>query len=176
MTGTDIVARAQRYVDDTIDSDDALVAINEAIDKLGDLGLIYESANITAGTANGWYPLPVDMTSLVSVSDGNGNNYEDFQQRGLEIHFSASGVYTVFYRKHPEGIAVLTETPPVHVSYHDTLCTYLKGWFKLKDDDESPDGLRLMSQFENDAAKVFSILRRKRGNGRITVMRAAIEG
>jgi hypothetical protein len=62
------------------------------------------------------------------------------------------------------------------VSYHDTLCTYLKGWFKLKDDDESPDGLRLMSQFENDAAKVFSILRRKRGNGRITVMRAAIEG
>jgi hypothetical protein len=176
MTGAQMHNNAAAYVGAAIDESDALVAINEAIDKLGDMGLVHGSANIVAGSATAWYPLPDDLTSLVSVDDGDGEDYRSFAQNGSHIRFAEPDTYTIYYRKHPTGVESLADTPCVHVSYHDVICTYLKAWAKMREDDKSQEGSRLMAQFERDAAKVFGILRRRRGPGVIRVERAAIPG
>jgi hypothetical protein len=174
MTGTEIKTRAEAYIGETIDDVNALKALNEAIDEIGDLGQVYEQATSALPfTAGAWYNLPARMTSLVEVTDEEGKLYHGWRTRDNLIHFNEDGIYTIHYRKLPDHMTTITDTPKLHPAYHNCLVTYLKGWTKLQDDDESPDGLRLMSKFEQDVLRTYNALRRRRGPKQIKVIRHA---
>lgn len=179
MTAQEIKAAAENYIDETIDDAEAVTAINAALDKIGDVALVYDTITGPEGgaVAGQWYPLLDGVTYVVEVLDADGYRYEGYRVRDSLIWFADAGTYTVHYRRLPNHISGILDTPEVHQAYHQCLVTYLIGWWKLKDDDESPDGLRHMQQFEAEVTRVFNTLRRRRGPASITVYRdAASEG
>jgi len=171
MTGIEIKQSAENYIDEFIDDPQATTAINRALSLIGDMALIYEEIEVKA-TSREWYLLPMTTTNVRAVEDSDGNSYYGFRVRDSLISFDDPGTYTVFYRRLPKPISGLLDTPEVHPAYHQVLVTYLIGWWKLQDDDESPDGIRNMQQFELDAMRVFNSLRRsQRGTKKVKVVR-----
>jgi hypothetical protein len=171
VTAQEIKAAAENYIDEAIDDDEAVTAINAALSKIGDIALIYDTVVITDAVGRTWLALPQTTTYVVEVVDADGNVYDGWRVRDNRIWFADPGTYTVHYRRLPNPISGILDTPEVHQAYHQCLVTYLIGWWKLKDDDESPDGLRNMQQFEADVMRVFNTLRRKRGPMTVTVVR-----
>ncbi len=171
MTGSEIRAAAQRYVDELIDPDDALVALNQAIAKLADMALVYSETQIQDAAAKAWYPLPANLTYLVHVLDADGNRYNAFDTVDGLISFTDGGTYTIRYRRPPARLMDLGQTPELHESYHPCLVDYLIGWWELQQDNKSTDGQRHMEEFNEGATRVFNLLRRKRGLAAVTVVR-----
>ena len=67
----------------------------------------------------------------------------------------------------------ILERPDIPEAFHAALITYVAAWWKLKDDDESPDGLRLMQQFWQEVARADVALSRNRGPRQWRVIRHA---
>ena len=169
LTGLEIKSLVEKYVDITIDSDDALEVINEAMDKIGDLGLVYGQVTLVA-EADTPYRMPADAT-IVTVILEDGETADGWTFRGGAIRFARAGTYTIIARRNPEHIELIEEELDLHPSYQRSVVTYLRGWFKLKDDDESPDGHRLMQQFRAEVDHTFALLRRQYSPKTIKVVR-----
>lgn len=172
MTGVQIKLAAEAYVDEFIDDPDALKAINEAIAEIGDMALIDEETILTSTENREWLELPDDITTVVEVEDMTRNTYRGYRVRGNNlISFNEAGTYKVYYRRIPKPISGLNETPEIHEAYHQALVSFLIGWWKLKDDDENPDGLRNIERFKEKSMRVFNSLRRRRTPQQIQVVR-----
>lgn len=171
MTGIQIKQSAENYVDEFIDDPEAVTAINRALNMIGDTALIYEQAEAEIPTARKWYPLPPSVTNVREVEDQQGRSYSNFRVRDNLISFDHPGKYTIHYRRLPKPIDGILDTPEVHPAFHQVLVTYLIGWWKLKDDDSNPDGIRHMQMFREDTMRVFQTLRRTRGPKQIRVER-----
>ena len=173
MRGIDIKQAAENYVDEAIDDDEALTAINRALVLIGDRAHRYESVVLSVDQAGAWLSLPGELTSVREVVDAEGRPYEGYRVRGNRISFADTGRYTVHYRRLPTRMAGILETPDIHPAYHEALVTYVAAWWKLKDDDESPDGLRLMQEFEKQILRADIALSRDRGPKQWRVIRHA---
>lgn len=171
MTGLEIKKAAENYVDEFIDDPEVMTAINRALNLIGDTALIYEQAEAEIPEAKQWYPLPPSVTNIREVEDSRGHSYEHFRVRDNLISFDHPGKYTISYRRLPKPIAGIHETPEVHPAFHQVLVTYVIGWWKLKDDDSNPDGIRHMQMFREDTMRVFQTLRRTRGPKKMRVER-----
>lgn len=170
MTGAEIRSAAQAYIDEMIEDEDALVGINAGLGGLGDMALLYKSTALVTEADNSWSTLATDCTNVVEVRTQAGARYMDWKQRGDKIFIRGTGSYTYHYRAIPPRLAALTAPPGVHSGFHELLATYLAGWWKLKDDDENPDGQRLMTKFEQDRDKLFQSLRTKKRHKDFTVL------
>jgi len=171
MTGLEIKRAAENYVDEAIDDLEAVDAINAALSKIGDIAIIYDTVSITDDVGKQWMDLPATTTYVVEVLDSQGEPYDAWRIRDSMIQLKDPGTYTIHYRRLPEPIGGILDTPEVHPAYHNCLVTYVIGWWKLKDDDESPDGLRHMQQFDAEVMRVFNTLRRRQGPSEIVVIR-----
>jgi len=174
MTGLQIKAAVELYIDDTLESTNVLTAINEAISIIGDMALVFDKVE-SDYKANMWYPLPAGCTYVdeVNICDGTNSVYTGYRIKGNEILFGSSNRYIINYRRQPRGIASLNDTPEIHEAYHQPIVTYVKGWVRLVDDEDSNDGLRLMAQWEKDIQRVYNMLKRKRSPKQVMVMRHA---
>jgi hypothetical protein len=187
MTGEEIQTAAELYMDDTIDDEDALEAINEALAKMGDMALVDDSKEFADAEADTEYtfeepPLAgsttVDktwVTNVTSVRDSSGDEYYDYQLYmgdGVSIVFADDDTYTVRYRRMPAALADLTETPEIHTAFHRSLVTYLEAWAKLKEfEGDDNDGAYLRQRFDEEVARTYSMLRRRRTPKQVQVIR-----
>jgi hypothetical protein len=153
MTGTEICAAAAAYIDDEIDDTDALIAINEAMDRLGDMALVYDSASVTL-PACAWTALENEFASIVELTDSDGIKYNNYRVIGNEIKTSKADTFTVRYRRMPHRLTALAETPELHTAFHPVLVIYLKSWARLKLDSQDEDGLALKQEFFAEAKRV----------------------
>lgn len=173
MTGIQIKQAAENYCDEAIEDDEALTAINRALIIIGDRAHRYDSIRITADQPGAWLALPGELTSVREVVDADGQPYDGYRVRGNAISFADAGIYTVYYRRLPSRMSGIQETPDIPTVYHEALVTYVAAWWKLKDDDESPDGLRLMQEFQQQIMRADITLSRSRGPKQWTVIRHA---
>lgn len=171
MTGLEIKQAAQRYIDEMIDDEDAIEGINAGLAEIGDMALLYKTVDITTTNPKSWEDLPDDCTNVIEVVTSTGGKYLDWKQRGDKLFIADPGTYTVHHRTVPAEIAALDTELAVHPSYQRCLVTYLAAWWKLKDDDQSPDGLRLMDRFERQCLRVFQSIRRKKGHKDFTELK-----
>lgn len=171
-SGFHFKARAERYSDEEFLTDeDALIAVNEAISKLGDLALIYDKTYVAAEKA-GWYNLPVDCIHVVSVDSAYGVDYPHYRVRGGLIEFKNTGQYRVNYRRMPKHLASLNDIPETHPAYDDCLVTYMRYWLKMQDDEDSVDADRLYQKFQADVSATYHMLSRgKKGPLTVKVVR-----
>lgn len=150
MTGSEIKAIVDAFVGETIDNALALIGINEGISKMGPI--IVDSVASASYVKNTWYSLPSGCSRVteVNIDDDNNTIYNGYRinSNGTKILFHDDDAYVIYYLRKPAKIVAITNTPEMHIDYHDSLATYLKGWYKYKeaiDDDEKQEGLHFMN-------------------------------
>lgn len=171
MTGVEIKKAAEAYIEDFIDDPDALYFLNRVLNMIGDMALIYETVEGTIEKAHEWYELPPTVTNVREVETAAGMPYFGFKVRDNLISFDRPGSYRIHYRRLPRPMSGLLEEPEIHPAFHHVMVTGLIALWKLKDDDENPDGLRHLQMFREDAARVAATLSRTRGPNRVKVIR-----
>lgn len=171
MTGNEIRHAAEVYVGKAIDSDLALIGINEAIRKIGDMGLLYGEISLEEASAGQTYYLPNDLLHVYSVVDQHGQTYDGWSVLGSKITFKDSGNYTILARKLGKTMRSLDEEPDTHSAYHSAIVDYLRR-FAIEAKAEEPNQKAMhYDRFEADVTKTFMFLRRKRQPRAVKVVR-----
>ncbi len=163
MTLQEMITAAAAYIDDDIEEEDALIAVNEAQAKLGDMAFVQDQITLPhdASEVRAWHELPPSLTRIVRVTQArDGKPYSAYQKSGQMIRFNSPGQYTITYRRMPKPITRLDEEPEVPQVFHGALVTYLRAWVRLKEDEDSQDGLRLIQEFYVDADRAYRTLLR----------------
>ncbi len=169
-----IVDEAENFLPISIDNDDAVMIINESVNQMGVLGLAYGEVTIDYDKSEeAWTVIPNDAITVIHVVDEDGNPYYRWQYEDNLIRFAESGTYKVAARKLPESIEKLTDIIDLNSLYKSALVSYMRGFIKLRDDDHSPDGVRLIGEFRELAASTFNTLIRKRKPSQVRVVRHA---
>lgn len=171
MTGAQIKQEAEAYIEEFIDDPDALVFINRVLNMIGDLALIYETVEVTTSAPNEWISLPQTLTNVRKVEERPGSVYVHYETLDSKIRFAHAGTYTVHYRRLPKPLAGILDEPEVHPAFHSAVVTGLIGLWKLKDDDENPDGIRNYEAFKDQTMRVFNTLQRARTPNVVKVIR-----
>ena len=152
---------AEKYCGTAIEDDILLTAVNEALESIGDLGLIFDEKELLLSVAGTWYELPDTTTNIVNVFK-EGKPYSQWQTRGYEIKFADAGDYVVTLQKMPEYVEVGADIPECHLLFHKAIVTYLRAFIKLTKDDSSQDGHKLMDLFYKEVERISAILQRNR--------------
>lgn len=159
MTGSEIKAIVDSFIGETIDNAYALVGINEAISKMGPI--VVDSVDSASYPANTWHSLPSNCSRVteVNIDDDDNTVYNGWRINpdGTKILFLDDDDYIIYYLRKPAKLSAITNTPEMHVDYHDSLATYLKGWYIYKeaiDDDEKQEGMSFMAQFADEWRQV----------------------
>lgn len=155
MTGEQIRILADSFVDDNLDTLDALGWLNECLDELGSEARQAGSVVINAASTTEWYDLPGDLIEITEVEDGQGNYGGAYRVREGKIRFYTAGTYTVWYYKRPGEMETLTDEPEAHVLLHRPMALFLASRFKSKEDDENPDAARLMNEYKEKRRKAL---------------------
>ncbi len=173
MTGHEIVNEAEVYVGYPIESDMALVAINEAMRVIADLGLVYDTISLDSVCAREWKALPSNFTHVLRVYDINGDIYDDWEEIGGKIRFGDSGSYSVQFRKLPKRMADLLETPDINEGFLNSIVRFVREFamqakaedFRYKNHD--------FTAFKEEVMKTHGYLTRRRRPKQVKVIRHA---
>jgi hypothetical protein len=168
MTGLQIKSQTEAFTGEIMDNTEALTGINEGISKMGPI--VEDEVAATDYISSIWYNLPNNCIKVTEVNPSAclRTVYTGYRtsSNGQQILFADSGSYVIRYNREPNPLAVITDTPEMHVAYHKCLVTYLKGWFKYKeaiDNDEKQEGLKFMeTDFYGEVAQVRKSLRSNR--------------
>lgn len=171
MFAIEIKELAELYIPGLeIDDGEAVSVINEALSILGDLGLVYGKITVEAEKGK-WFYLPEDATVVSVVTKADDAPYMHWKIRGRAIMFEDSGTYVIHARRIPPPIQNILDEPEIHPMYQQCIVTYLRGFFKVRDDDSSEDGHRLLGKFEEEALRAFNALRRQQYPKEVKVIR-----
>lgn len=185
MTGSEIKTRAENLLLATIDNTVALASINEAIDKIAELGLVTDTLNGhddagTSSTKETWYALAANVVDVQEVEDSDGDTYDSYRIKpgsALEIWFKDTGVYTIYARKFPTNLSALSQDLKtdggLHRNFHQPLVEFVRGVALIRDDEDSRAGLMYMERFEQAVLRAYRSVLRTNRNSQITVQRQA---
>lgn len=161
FTGDEVRTDAEYYSDVTLTDDEAVKIFNRGLNRLSSLGLAYGEEEFTIDSANvdAFQPFTADVIGVMVVLDENNNSFErwEYEESG-EIKFAEEGTYYVIFREMPDNIDLIVDTVSLKGTYQEPLTKHFEGFIKLKYNDTSPDGTRLMQEFERLAAQSFNTL------------------
>ena len=153
-------------------SDSDLQGLALALNRLGDIGCVYEQAEGVVEEADAWYHLPDSLTYLQQVKNGKSDEpYTGYQVIDGMISFDVPGTYRILYRRMPKPPTTVHQRLEVHPAYMQALVWAMAGWAKVRHDDANPDGHRLLQQADQEAVRVFATLRRTNQPRRMRVVR-----
>lgn len=161
MTGHEIRKMAETLIGTAITDTQTISAINEALIRIGDLGLIYGEVPVPNAVPGQWHHLPKDALHVRSVVDEK-NNPVDWSLLGNSIQFHTGGNLTINARKLAKKFKSIQEEPDIHPSFHGLLVNYLRA-IAIKQLD--------LNMFEEEARRISLMLRRSRQPRTIRVVR-----
>ena len=170
FTAKDVKDVARIYMRKELTDNEVKTILNNGIDQIGGKGLAHGKAEIEADKDE-WHALPEDVIGPLYVTDENDNLYNNWQYLDGKIKFADKGKYEVVARRMPKQIESVDEEVDLDRLYKPALVAYLGGFSKLTDDDHSPDGARLMQDFERMAAQAFNSLIDSRRPTQVRVFR-----
>lgn len=163
MTGSEIRALAESYVDDTIPDEDALLWINEYLTEpeLIEAFRKTEEQSLTVADSDTWYDRTSGHLSVVYIADSSGYEYKtpiEFNHDRTKLRGMTADTYIITSLILPTAMTALTETPDVHELFHRPLAAYMASKFKLAEYPEDKDGLRLMREAIEENKRIGRIL------------------
>lgn len=175
MTGTEI----QRYVEgrlgQTVDSEDILEAINEGLDEIGGMGLLYVTTTIPVTDTTQWYSLESDYTQVKKVikkEDGKEYIYQRWEYRNGDIRLFDNGEYVVVARKLPKHLSdIADEFTFLHRLYYNALKFYALAWVRENSDPESKPAQLLYERFESNVMRAAQTLLSTKAPAKVRVLR-----
>lgn len=147
FTANDLRVLAEAELDDLLEYDDILPNINSALVEFADDYRKTETQTINA-MAGEWVDRTSGHLAIVRVAhEGRGYMFGfELSFDGSQIRFSDSGLFEVTSIVAPEPITAMTDFIPVHDVFQVGLSRYLQACFKLKDNDQNEDGIRLKTE------------------------------
>ena len=177
MTGSDILSYVEMRMGVTVDSDKLLVAINEALDRLNDHGLLYGTITVDVTDEDEEYSLPNDFTFVEKVFVLDGGDvylYEGFHYRNGIIYFNDEEKFEIIARKMPKHLTAIGDSfTDLHKMYHQGVKFYVLGWFKENDDDQDPASKKYYKRAFDTWKNAKTQLHRSKEKGKVLVKRRA---
>lgn len=161
MTGLEAKKLLDTYLSVDAEPELVLTIINEALNLIGDLALHVEEYSIDFGELTGWVDLPSNTTSIQSVSM-NDQQIQNYEIRGMKISFENPGTYDVVIRTLLPELVKLEDEIEIHPIFNSAIIAYLRGFYKMMEDDASQDGMRLLAEFKEECLKSHNTLDRIR--------------
>jgi len=163
LTGTEIKALADSIVDDTIDPSDAVMWINDyvrhpdLVDKFRKTG----EQEIEVTDSRAWHERTPGHLKVVDIVDDEGNGFSggiELSHDRARIRIPRAGHFAVTSLVRPERYTNLEEEPDVNEVFHEPCAVYIAAEYKLKDNDQNPDGLRLLVEAMDKTASAATLL------------------
>jgi hypothetical protein len=176
MTGSEILNYIETRIGRSIDSDLVLEAINEALDTIGELGLLYATTDLTVEDTNLWYSMPDDYTTIEKVIKFEDKEYiyTRWEHRTGEIRFYDQGEYRIVATKMPEHLSLISDNfMDLHKLYHNAVKYYALAWVKENDDFSDPAAEKLYARFQNNVKRAAQTLSRSKPPSKVQVKRHA---
>jgi hypothetical protein len=161
FTGQDLVDLVEIYTNISVDTDNAPKIVSLGLNRLASLGYAFSGENFTivSEDIDTYQSFTDDVLGVVLVLNENDTIYNRWQYKeGSGIKFNDVGEYTIILKKIPSTISDLTTDIGLHDIYKTSLSKHLAGFIKLQLNDTSPDGTRLMREFERLSASAYNTL------------------
>lgn len=161
FTGEDLKESAEFYSEVTLTDTEAIKVVNRGLNRLGTLGLAYgeQEFTITDTEVDEFQSFDDDVIGIIQVLDENNNSFERWEYEEVgQIKFAAEGTYYAIFRKIPDNIDLINDNIDLKGTYEEPLTKHFEGFVKLKYNDTSPDGTRLMQEFERLSTHSFNTL------------------
>lgn len=160
MTGTDIKTLAEAEVDDTIETADVIQFVNSCLLEFADSFRKTSTQTITVSDATLWAARTAGHYSIVKITE-DGEDYTgefELDYDRTNIRFDAEGTFVVTSLILPAAITAITDTIAVNAVFEPAIGRYVAAFFKRKDNDQNPDGLRMAQEAEKLIQKASALI------------------
>lgn len=147
FTPNDLRVLAEAELDDLLEDADILPNLNSALVEFAD-----DYRNIGTQTveavAGEWFDRDEGHLSIVSITH-DGKQYAagfGLSYDSAKISFDHSGLFAITSIVAPDPVVDMADPVPVHDIFQAGLSRYLQACFKLKDNDQNEDGMRLKTE------------------------------
>lgn len=175
MTGTEIQSYVESRLGRTFSPDDILLAINECLDEIGDLGLLYATIDISVDDGAQWYSLPDDFSKVKKViqyEDDREYVYENWKYRNGSIRIPDEGDYHIISRKMPEYLTnIANNINNIHRLYNNAIKYYVLAWVRENEDLDDETSKVLFKRFNQKLKRAANTLISSKAPSRWTVVR-----
>lgn len=160
ITGDEVKSQVDDRIGIDTNPDNIIVAVNRALNRIGDYALINDNAVIEEADPDVWYSMPDDFTRVekVVLKDDPDTIYTDYEYENGNIKFRDSDDYNIYARKMPSKISELTDVIKVHRLFENCIVDYVVSYIKMNDDPEDPDATRLQKKFDKDIMRIYKTL------------------
>lgn len=179
MTGSDIKTYVENRLGTTEDASDIIEAVNEAINTIGDMSLLYGTITITVTDSATWYDMPSDFTSIKHVLVEAEDNDElelyfnwEYRSDG-SIKFFDEETFTIVARKMATEITDITDTISIHRLYENAIKYYALAWCKENYNFEDAAAQMFYGRFERAVTRAANTLLGTKPATSVTVIRHA---
>jgi len=172
LTGEQILIQAETWTEgDDIDDITGKSLINECLQMdLGKKAMVIDSQVVTISEANTWTAITNNILEILWIEKSDqsypyyGRRYGQefdgvFEYRQGYIMFPVTGTFTLWHLRMPNPIANLTETPEVHSALHYPIAMYVAARWKYWDDEENPEYVKLLAQYQAYVGKILDEIR-----------------
>lgn len=178
FTASTIKTIAEAEIDYTLTNADVVQNINSCLIEFVEHFRKTATQTVTA-VADTWNNRTSGHLAIVKVT-ADGDDYTggfELSYDRSQILFDDAGTYVVTSLIIPGTLTDISDAVPVHDVFQAAIARYVGALFKLKDNDQNPDGLRMLAKAEamiqQSSAKLFQS--DKRTGIRIPIKRSAVE-
>lgn len=172
MIGSEILAYCELRLGIRVEPDHVISAINEALNELGDMGLVYDTCEVLVEDVMVYFALPEDYTHVKKVLVKPSENlYLNWSYIDGRIRFRDAGEYKIIARRMPSLIQQIADSLPVHQLYHNAIKFYALAWLKENNDAEDISVQRLYDRFAQSASNAANTLQKTKSPLSWTVIR-----
>jgi hypothetical protein len=177
MTGAEIQNYIEKRIGRSVDPDNVLEAINECLDEIGDMSLLYTTASVNVSDIEQWYALEDDYTKVEKVIihvDDKDYIYQRWEYRNGSIRMFDEGEYTIVARKMPEHLTEIADSfTDIHRLYHNAIKFYALAWILENDKFDDPAADKYYKRFESKVTRAANTLLSTKPPSKVTVIRHA---
>lgn len=176
MTGTEIQSYVENRLGRKFSPDDILLAINECLDEIADLALLYATIDLDVTDGTQWYSLPESFSTIehLIIYDNGEYYYEGWIYRNGSIRIPDTGSYRIVARKMPDYITDIAEPiNNLHRMYNNAIKYYVLGWIRENEDLDDQISEKYYQKFTEKVQRAATNLISTKSPAKVQVIRHA---
>ena len=177
MLGTDVQSYVESRLGRTFEQDDILLAINECLDEIADLSLLYATSDVSVSDTTQWYALPESYSKvekIIKYEDGKEYIYEGWNYRNGTIRIFDEGDYRIVARKIPDYLTEIADSfTEIHRTYYNAIRYYVLAWVRENEDLDDQTSEKYYQKFNDKITRAAQTMISTKSPAKVQVIRRA---
>jgi hypothetical protein len=177
MVGSDIKNYIEKRLGRSFSDDLILQAINECLDEIADLSLLYVTATLNINDTTQWYALPNNYSQIEKVikhEDEEEYIYEGWEYRNGTIRIFNKGTFRIVGRKIPDYLEDISNNlSEIHRMYNNAIKYYVLAWVRENEDLDDQISEKYYQKFTEKVQRAASSLISTKSPAKVQVIRRA---